>query len=134
MLRLICIFLSAANVIFCKLLMGCKVFVISTALVLVSFLFVSFSGMADLYCSPPTYSLLSPSLSWSFLHLITQGLFRLAAAASVVKKLKTCLDQEMVDHSEFSMDPHAVAGNDASIFFCLRLSFCCGQHDFLGPF
>ncbi|XP_070847098.1 SH3 domain-binding protein 1 [Chaetodon trifascialis] len=39
-----------------------------------------------------------------------EGLFRLAAAASVVKKLKTCLDQEMVDHSEFSMDPHAVAG------------------------
>ncbi|XP_041818071.1 SH3 domain-binding protein 1 [Chelmon rostratus] len=39
-----------------------------------------------------------------------EGLFRLAAAASVVKRLKTCLDQEMVDHSEFSMDPHAVAG------------------------
>ncbi|KAM3591420.1 uncharacterized protein V6R79_001855 [Siganus canaliculatus] len=39
-----------------------------------------------------------------------EGLFRLAAAASVVKRLKTCLDQDMVDHSEFSMDPHAVAG------------------------
>eukprot|EP00064_Thunnus_orientalis_P013178 superscaffoldBa00002111_g13215 len=39
-----------------------------------------------------------------------EGLFRLAAAASVVKRLKTCLDQEVVDHSEFSMDPHAVAG------------------------
>ncbi|XP_049915200.1 SH3 domain-binding protein 1 [Epinephelus moara] len=39
-----------------------------------------------------------------------EGLFRLAAAASVVKRLKTCLDQEAVDHSEFSMDPHAVAG------------------------
>lgn len=39
-----------------------------------------------------------------------EGLFRLAAAASVVKRLKTCLNQEMVDHSEFSMDPHAVAG------------------------
>ncbi|KAM7381999.1 hypothetical protein PAMA_012731 [Pampus argenteus] len=39
-----------------------------------------------------------------------EGLFRLAAAASMVKKLKTCLDQEIVDHSEFSMDPHAVAG------------------------
>ncbi|XP_034563245.1 SH3 domain-binding protein 1 [Notolabrus celidotus] len=39
-----------------------------------------------------------------------EGLFRLAAAASVVKRLKTCLDQENVDHSEFSMDPHAVAG------------------------
>ncbi|XP_010778090.1 SH3 domain-binding protein 1-like, partial [Notothenia coriiceps] len=38
------------------------------------------------------------------------GLFRLAAAASVVKRLKMCLDQEAVDHSEFSMDPHAVAG------------------------
>ncbi|XP_073345405.1 bargin [Pagrus major] len=39
-----------------------------------------------------------------------EGLFRLAAAASVVKRLKTCLDQETLDHSEFSMDPHAVAG------------------------
>uniref|UniRef100_A0A3P8X1T4 SH3-domain binding protein 1 n=1 Tax=Cynoglossus semilaevis TaxID=244447 RepID=A0A3P8X1T4_CYNSE len=39
-----------------------------------------------------------------------EGLFRLAAAASVVKRLKNCLDQGVVDHSEFSMDPHAVAG------------------------
>ncbi|XP_078135973.1 SH3 domain-binding protein 1 [Sander vitreus] len=39
-----------------------------------------------------------------------EGLFRLAAAASVVKRLKCCLDQEAVDHSDFSMDPHAVAG------------------------
>ncbi|XP_077359376.1 SH3 domain-binding protein 1 isoform X2 [Festucalex cinctus] len=39
-----------------------------------------------------------------------EGLFRLAAAASVVKRLKTCMDQGTVDHSEFRMDPHAVAG------------------------
>uniref|UniRef100_A0A3B5L7U2 Rho-GAP domain-containing protein n=1 Tax=Xiphophorus couchianus TaxID=32473 RepID=A0A3B5L7U2_9TELE len=39
-----------------------------------------------------------------------EGLFRLAAAASVVKRLKTCLNQGAVDHGEFSMDPHAVAG------------------------
>lgn len=39
-----------------------------------------------------------------------EGLFRLAAAASVVKRLKVCLDQGNVDHGEFSMDPHAVAG------------------------
>uniref|UniRef100_A0A3Q4GSF3 Rho-GAP domain-containing protein n=1 Tax=Neolamprologus brichardi TaxID=32507 RepID=A0A3Q4GSF3_NEOBR len=39
-----------------------------------------------------------------------EGLFRLAAAASVMKRLKTCLNQGTVDHSEFSMDPHAVAG------------------------
>ncbi|XP_076154422.1 SH3 domain-binding protein 1 isoform X1 [Alosa pseudoharengus] len=39
-----------------------------------------------------------------------EGLFRLAAAASVVKKLKANLDAGMVDHSEFSVDPHAVAG------------------------
>ncbi|KAF1374155.1 hypothetical protein PFLUV_G00246610 [Perca fluviatilis] len=39
-----------------------------------------------------------------------EGLFRLAAAASVVKRLKSCLDQEAVNHSDFSMDPHAVAG------------------------
>ncbi|XP_072524092.1 SH3 domain-binding protein 1 [Salminus brasiliensis] len=39
-----------------------------------------------------------------------EGLFRLAAAASVVKKLKNSLDSGTVDHSEFSTDPHAVAG------------------------
>ncbi|XP_061666767.1 SH3 domain-binding protein 1 [Syngnathoides biaculeatus] len=39
-----------------------------------------------------------------------EGLFRLAAAASVVKRLKTCMDQGAVDQSEFRMDPHAVAG------------------------
>ncbi|XP_036073075.1 SH3 domain-binding protein 1 isoform X2 [Oryzias melastigma] len=39
-----------------------------------------------------------------------EGLFRLAAAASVMKRLKTCLDQGTVDHDEFRMDPHAVAG------------------------
>lgn len=39
-----------------------------------------------------------------------EGLFRLAAAASVMKRLKTCLNQGTLDHSEFSMDPHAVAG------------------------
>ncbi|KAL4658047.1 SH3 domain-binding protein 1-like [Arapaima gigas] len=39
-----------------------------------------------------------------------EGLFRLAAAASVVKKLKSSLDSGSVDHNEFSADPHAVAG------------------------
>ncbi|XP_023685646.1 SH3 domain-binding protein 1-like [Paramormyrops kingsleyae] len=39
-----------------------------------------------------------------------EGLFRLAAAASVVKRLKHSLDGGSVDHSEFSSDPHAVAG------------------------
>ncbi|CAL8381457.1 unnamed protein product [Gadus morhua 'NCC'] len=39
-----------------------------------------------------------------------EGLFRLAAAASVLKKLKGCLNQGTVDHEEFSSDPHAVAG------------------------
>lgn len=41
---------------------------------------------------------------------LIQGLFRLAAAASVVKKLKSSLDSGKVDHAEFSNDPHAVAG------------------------
>lgn len=54
----------------------------------------------------------SQSLSRAYACLVPQGLFRLAAAASVVKRLKTCLDQGAVDHSDFSMDPHAVAGND----------------------
>ncbi|XP_051968604.1 SH3 domain-binding protein 1-like [Xyrauchen texanus] len=39
-----------------------------------------------------------------------EGLFRLTAAASVVKKLKSCLDSGTVDQNEFSTDPHAVAG------------------------
>ncbi|XP_026993368.1 SH3 domain-binding protein 1 [Tachysurus fulvidraco] len=39
-----------------------------------------------------------------------EGLFRLTAAASVVKKLKSCLNSGTVDHAEFSSDPHAVAG------------------------
>ncbi|XP_062859864.1 SH3 domain-binding protein 1 [Trichomycterus rosablanca] len=39
-----------------------------------------------------------------------EGLFRLAAAASMVKKLKSSLDSGNVDHAEFSKDPHAVAG------------------------
>lgn len=38
----------------------------------------------------------------------------MAAAASVVKRLKNCLDHDVVDYSEFSMDPHAVAGGDVS--------------------
>lgn len=39
-----------------------------------------------------------------------EGLFRLAAAASVVKKLKNCLNSGTVDQNEFRSDPHAVAG------------------------
>ncbi|CAL8302399.1 unnamed protein product [Lota lota] len=39
-----------------------------------------------------------------------EGLFRLAAAASVLKKLKSGLNQGTVDYDEFSKDPHAVAG------------------------
>ncbi|XP_041756255.1 SH3 domain-binding protein 1-like [Coregonus clupeaformis] len=38
-----------------------------------------------------------------------EGLFRLAAAASVVKRLKSSLDGGVVNHSKFT-DPHAVAG------------------------
>uniref|UniRef100_A0A8C7FGF8 SH3-domain binding protein 1 n=1 Tax=Oncorhynchus kisutch TaxID=8019 RepID=A0A8C7FGF8_ONCKI len=38
-----------------------------------------------------------------------EGLFRLAAAASVVKRLKSSLDGGVMNHSEFT-DPHAVAG------------------------
>ncbi|KAL0983970.1 hypothetical protein UPYG_G00135360 [Umbra pygmaea] len=38
-----------------------------------------------------------------------EGLFRLAAGASDVKKLKSSLDRGTVNHSEFT-DPHAVAG------------------------
>ncbi|XP_056153249.1 SH3 domain-binding protein 1 [Lampris incognitus] len=40
-----------------------------------------------------------------------EGLFRLTAAASVVKRLKTSLDRGEVNHSEFDTEPHAVAGS-----------------------
>ncbi|KAA0725257.1 SH3 domain-binding protein 1 [Triplophysa tibetana] len=39
-----------------------------------------------------------------------EGLFRLAAGASIVKKLKNCLEAGTVDQDEFRSDPHAVAG------------------------
>ncbi|KAJ8384141.1 hypothetical protein AAFF_G00208430 [Aldrovandia affinis] len=39
-----------------------------------------------------------------------EGLFRVAAAASVVKQLKSSLDDGHTDYSEFTSDPHAVAG------------------------
>nr|XP_055032389.1 SH3 domain-binding protein 1 [Misgurnus anguillicaudatus] len=39
-----------------------------------------------------------------------EGLFRLAAGASVMKRLKSCLDSGTVDQNEFKCDPHAVAG------------------------
>ncbi|XP_028843864.1 SH3 domain-binding protein 1 isoform X2 [Denticeps clupeoides] len=39
-----------------------------------------------------------------------EGLFRLAAAASAVKRLKASLDGGTVDHDEFDSDPHAIAG------------------------
>ncbi|KAM3859835.1 SH3 domain-binding protein 1 [Diretmus argenteus] len=42
--------------------------------------------------------------------MVEEGLFRLAAAASVVKRLRSCLDGGVVDYSDFSTEPHAVAG------------------------
>ncbi|XP_072127691.1 SH3 domain-binding protein 1-like [Mobula birostris] len=39
-----------------------------------------------------------------------EGLFRLAAAASVLKRLKSALDSGSFDPQEFNSDPHAVAG------------------------
>ncbi|XP_070610918.1 SH3 domain-binding protein 1 [Erythrolamprus reginae] len=39
-----------------------------------------------------------------------EGLFRLAAGASVLKKLKYCLDSGLSSLDEFYADPHAVAG------------------------
>ncbi|XP_072444986.1 SH3 domain-binding protein 1-like [Chiloscyllium punctatum] len=39
-----------------------------------------------------------------------EGLFRLAAAASVLKRLKSALDSGTFDPDEFKSDPHAVAG------------------------
>ncbi|MBN3292798.1 3BP1 protein, partial [Polypterus senegalus] len=39
-----------------------------------------------------------------------EGLFRLAAAASILKKLKSGLDSGNIDPTEFYSDPHAVAG------------------------
>jgi len=41
---------------------------------------------------------------------ITQGLFRIAAGASKLKKLKAALDCSTSQLDEFYSDPHAVAG------------------------
>lgn len=39
-----------------------------------------------------------------------QGLFRIAPSASKLKKLKASLDCGVLDVQEFSVDPHAIAG------------------------
>ncbi|ESP03799.1 hypothetical protein LOTGIDRAFT_109936, partial [Lottia gigantea] len=39
-----------------------------------------------------------------------EGLFRIAGAASKLKKLKACFDANIVDMEEFRHDPHTVAG------------------------
>lgn len=43
-----------------------------------------------------------------------QGLFRIAAGASKLKKLKAALDCSTSQLEEFYSDPHAVAGTDFS--------------------
>lgn len=45
-----------------------------------------------------------------------QGLFRIAAGASKLKKLKAALDCSTSQLEEFYSDPHAVAGSDVSVF------------------
>lgn len=44
-----------------------------------------------------------------------QGLFRIAAGASKLKKLKAALDCSTSQLEEFYSDPHAVAGSSPSL-------------------
>jgi len=53
--------------------------------------------------------------------VILQGLFRIAAGASKLKKLKAALDCSTSQLEEFYSDPHAVAGTAC---------FCCFMHKY----
>lgn len=54
------------------------------------------------------------SQSLLFFTLSLQGLFRIAAGASKLKKLKAALDCSTSQLEEFYSDPHAVAGTNSS--------------------
>lgn len=64
-----------------------------------------------------------------YLSFVCQGLFRIAAGASKLKKLKAALDCSTSQLEEFYSDPHAVAGTSQRRaiyeFHCLFLSFLC---------
>lgn len=49
------------------------------------------------------------SYHWNLISIM-QGLFRIAAGASKLKKLKAALDCSTSQLDEFYSDPHAVAG------------------------
>lgn len=49
-----------------------------------------------------------------FLYVPLQGLFRIAAGASKLKKLKAALDCSTSQLEEFYSDPHAVAGTTST--------------------
>lgn len=56
---------------------------------------------------------------------LCQGLFRIAAGASKLKKLKAALDCSTSQLEEFYSDPHAVAGTSPFwVFSCMTRPFC----------
>lgn len=59
-----------------------------------------------------TGSMFVPMCGYQSIHFISvmQGLFRIAAGASKLKKLKAALDCSTSQLDEFYSDPHAVAG------------------------
>lgn len=71
-------------------------------------------------CIPP-YCYVFPLPSANVLISLTscvpvpfQGLFRVAPSASKLKKLKASLDCGVMDVQEYSIDPHAIAGELAT--------------------
>lgn len=58
---------------------------------------------------------------------VCQGLFRIAAGASKLKKLKAALDCSTSQLEEFYSDPHAVAGTLLRRPFCSVLTFLNGK-------
>ena len=55
--------------------------------------------------------------------LALQGLFRVAASGTRVKKLKAAFDANVVDLEEYKHDVHCIAGDHLLVCFkCVRVS------------
>lgn len=72
-------------------------------------MFVPVKAPALVACLFPLFADRYPRLT-CFCAFADQGLFRIAAGASKLKKLKAALDCSTSQLEEFYSDPHAVAG------------------------
>lgn len=62
-----------------------------------------------------------------FKFIVLQGLFRIAAGASKLKKLKAALDCSTSQLEEFYSDPHAVAGKSCFVVCISYMSFTLNE-------